>query len=201
LANCVFCKDKDCRGGKDCFGIEVSEYNDPEAGRIMKAAAKTEVEGYRIWPRLKEIAFFAREMGIKRIGVAFCIGLSNEAERVVRYLSRYFEVHSVVCKNCGIYKERYQLPELPGGSEAMCNPIGQAKVLANEKTELNIIVGLCLGHDILFTRYSKAPVTTFIVKDRLLAHNPAAALFSHYHWDKLIEEEGFEGVKGEKENG
>jgi len=200
LANCALCRDKDCAQGKNCFGVEVPEYEYPEVAKMMRAAAKTEVSGYRIWPRIKELAFFAKEMGYKRLGVAFCIGLADEAERIVRYLSRYFEVHSVVCKNCGIEKERFGLPELPGGSEAMCNPIGQAKVLAREKTELNIIVGLCVGHDVLFTKHSEAPVTTLIVKDRVLAHNPAAALFSHYHWDKLMEEEDLPQGKG-GENG
>jgi len=34
-----------------------------------------------------------------------------------------------------------------------------------------------MGHDILFTRHSKAPVSTLIVKDRLLGNNPAAAVY------------------------
>jgi uncharacterized metal-binding protein len=46
---------------------------------------------------------------------------------------------------------------------------------------MNLIVGLCLGHDILFTMNSKAPVTTLIVKDRMLGHNPVIALYSNYH--------------------
>ncbi len=37
-----------------------------------------------------------------------------------------------------------------------------------------------MGHDILFSKYSKAPVTTFIVKDRVLAHNPVGALNKYY---------------------
>jgi len=42
-------------------------------------------------------------------------------------------------------------------------------------------VGLCVGHDMLFTRHSRAPVTTLVVKDRVLAHNPAGALYSGYY--------------------
>jgi uncharacterized metal-binding protein len=62
----------------------------------------------------------------------------------------------------------------------MCNPIGQATLLNKAETDLNIICGLCIGHDIQFTNYSKAPVTTFIVKDRVLAHNTAASLYNPY---------------------
>jgi uncharacterized metal-binding protein len=44
-----------------------------------------------------------------------------------------------------------------------------------------VIIGLCVGHDMLFTSNSKAPVTTLIVKDRMLGHNPIIALYSGYH--------------------
>ena len=60
----------------------------------------------------------------------------------------------------------------------MCNPIHQAKRLNAEGTELNIIMGLCVGHDCLFTKYSEAPVTTLVAKDRVLGHNPVAALYT-----------------------
>ncbi|MFC1893376.1 DUF1847 domain-containing protein [Chloroflexota bacterium] len=46
-----------------------------------------------------------------------------------------------------------------------------------ENTELNIMVGLCLGHDIMFLRYCKAETTPLVVKDRVLGHNPIAALY------------------------
>jgi uncharacterized metal-binding protein len=56
----------------------------------------------------------------------------------------------------------------------MCNPIAQAMIMNREKTELNIIVGLCVGHDSTFIR-SEAPVTVLVAKDRVLCHNPAGA--------------------------
>ncbi len=58
----------------------------------------------------------------------------------------------------------------------MCNPIGQAKFLCSAKTELNILLGRCVGHDSLFIKHSDAPVTVFAVKDRVLGHNPLAAI-------------------------
>ncbi|WP_274596750.1 DUF1847 domain-containing protein [Desulfurobacterium thermolithotrophum] len=51
---------------------------------------------------------------------------------------------------------------------------------------MNVIVGLCIGHDMLFQMHSRAPVTTLIVKDRVLAHNPVGALYSNYYKRKLI---------------
>ena len=62
----------------------------------------------------------------------------------------------------------------------MCNPAGQAAMLNEAGSQLNIICGLCVGHDAIFSRASRAPVTTLIVKDRVLAHNPAGAIYSRY---------------------
>ena len=38
----------------------------------------------------------------------------------------------------------------------------QAKLLNKAHTDINIIVGLCVGDDIIFTSESHAPVTTLI---------------------------------------
>ena len=70
---------------------------------------------------------------------------------------------------------------LDASFESACNPVLQAELLNRAETELNVIVGLCIGHDILFTKTSKAPVTTLIVKDSLLGHNPVVGLYSDYH--------------------
>ena len=43
-------------------------------------------------------------------------------------------------------------------------------------TDFNIVFGLCLGHDSLFLKASNAMCTVFVVKDRVLHHNPIAAL-------------------------
>ena len=61
-----------------------------------------------------------------------------------------------------------------------CNPIAQAEICNKAGTQLNYILGLCLGHDILFMRNSKAPVSVLIVKDRVTGHNPAAALYADH---------------------
>lgn len=69
----------------------------------------------------------------------------------------------------------------------MCNPIGQAKLLNDRKTDLNIILGLCVGHDSLFIKYSDAPITVLAAKDRVLGHNPLAAIYtSHSYYNKKL---------------
>ena len=74
--------------------------------------------------------------------------------------------------------------------ESICNPIMQAKILNNEKTDLNVAIGLCVGHDSLFIKYSDAPVTVLVAKDRVTCHNPAAPLYTSnsYYKKKLFGE-------------
>ncbi len=179
---CADCNEKDCSNGKDCFGLaDDIEYKDDDL-RSMQVSAHIESEHYMKKTRLEEIILYAKEMGYKKLGIAFCVGLEKEAEITARILEKDFEVISACCKICGIDKGEYDLDKLRGeGFEATCNPIGQAEILNENETELNLIVGLCIGHDILFTQHSKAPVSTFIVKDRVLTHNPAAAIYSRYY--------------------
>ena len=159
-----------------------AEYQKPEINRFFVTSSVLEHDGYCQWPRLKETVVFCQRMGYKRIGLAFCIGLAKEAKVVADLLRKNgLEVVSAVCKSGGMDKAEAGIPENkklnPGAFEAMCNPILQAKLLNEQKTELNIALGLCVGHDSLFYRYSDAMVTTLVAKDRVLAHNPVGAIY------------------------
>jgi len=123
-------------------------------------------------PRAEEIAPFAKQAGFRKIGIAHCVGLTAAAETLEAMLAKEFEVTRVGCKVFGIDASEL----FAGGSGTSCNPLGQAKVLNDAGTQLNVAMGLCLGHDILFAKHSAAPVTTLVVKDRVHNHNPIAAL-------------------------
>jgi uncharacterized metal-binding protein len=101
-----------------------------------------------------------------------------------------FEVSSVCCKVGSIPKEEIGVADAekihPGEFEALCNPVGQAKLLEEAGTELNIVVGLCVGHDSLFFRHSTAPVTVLVAKDRVTGHNPAAAIYTSHSYYKNL---------------
>ena len=190
-SDCAHCDDKECYEGKDCYGLADGARKAYEGYELksMRVSGKIEAEHYMKKTRLEEIVIYAKEMGMKRLGIAFCVGLSSEARTVADILSMQgFEVHSVCCKTCGIDKGELGVVKLHGDKvdEAICNPIGQAMCLAECGTEMNIVVGLCVGHDMLFTRHSKAPVTTFIVKDRVMAHNPAGAIYSGYYREHVF---------------
>jgi uncharacterized metal-binding protein len=136
--------------------------------------------------RLEEVAEFATDMGYAHLGLAFCLGLAAEAKDIARYLGQRFRVTSACCKCGGIEKEALGLTKLrEDRTEAMCNPVAQALVMNEAGTDLNLIAGLCVGHDILFTKHSEAPVSTLVVKDRVLGHAPLGAIYSGYYRKRL----------------
>ena len=181
---CAQCESKECRDGKDCFSQASNHkqlYQDSRMAKLHEAASTIEARYYGKETRLGEIILFAQELGYKKIGLAFCIGLSEEARIIDEILSKHFEVLSVCCKVCGIDKRDFDLQQVsPTTTEVMCNPAGQADLLNKAGTQLNVMCGLCVGHDAIFAKVSKAPATTLIVKDRVLAHNPVGAIYSQY---------------------
>lgn len=141
--------------------------------------------------RIVEICEFARKMGYKKIGLAFCTGLMKEAVIVEEIIAGYgFEVSSVSCKAGQTPKETIGLSDeekvRKGTDESMCNPIFQAKVLNNENVDFNVLLGLCVGHDTLFLQYSNIPVTVLAVKDRVTGHNPLAAIYNSESYYRKI---------------
>lgn len=171
------------RTPREEFDEAVGEYlNDPWTSKVFKAAAEIEGLYYGKLTRVEEVCLFAKKIGAKRIGIACCRGLIKDAQLFAKVLrAKGFEdVCAVMCKVGGVDKTETGIPEgvkvRPGAHESACNPIAQARLLAERGTDLNVIVGLCVGHDTLFIKHSEAPVTYLIVKDRVLAHNPAGAL-------------------------
>lgn len=148
--------------------------------KISVVSAEVEGEFYGKFTRVDEIMEFAKRMGMKKIGVATCVGLMEESRIFAKILKKKgFEVYGAACKVGSFNKTDIGVDEkytcVTGN--ALCNPILQAKLLNKEKTDLNVVVGLCVGHDSLFYKYSKAITTTLITKDRVLAHNPAGAIY------------------------
>ncbi len=181
------------------------EYQEkPEVCEFARQAAIQEAEGYinrdlgydhvrASKTRIEEIIGFAKKMNYKRLGMAFCIGLRQEAKIVEKMLSGSgFEVVSAVCKAGRIAKDRIGVAAdqqvAPGTVETMCNPILQAMILNHEQTDFNVLLGLCVGHDSLFLKYAEAPCTVLAVKDRLLGHNPLAAIYNFDSYYRCLKE-------------
>jgi len=207
---CDRCGKKECRTGEErrnpnCPSnleniderVIISRYMSDDVQKMYLVSSKIEKETYReidgactpIRPRIAEVVAFCREMGIERVGVAFCTGLMWEATRICKILETSgLDVASVMCKCFSIEKSDMGIPPenyIRQEAEKGCNPLMQAELLNRAGTELNLLVGLCIGHDIIFTQYSKAPVTTLVVKDRMSGHNPIPPLYSGYFTEIL----------------
>ena len=175
----------------EIYKKSLEEYKKDDIQIFAKNAAIVEAEGYCQWPRLREVIEFAKKMNYHKLGIAFCLGLRKEVRKISDILEKEgFEVCSVCCKGGSIPKEELGIEEhekvRPNSYEPMCNPIAQAMILNEEKTDLNILVGLCVGHDSLFIKYSKAYVTVLAAKDRALAHNPLGAVYAEFYFQKRL---------------
>ena len=184
---------ENCPMNDEAFFEEIfSKYMEEENRDFYINSSKTEAVGYGKWARLREVVEFCKSMNYKKIGLAFCKGLHKEARVVADVLrSHDFEVLSVICKTGGIPKERVGISKehkiCPEEFEPMCNPIAQAEIFNRNNTDFNVAVGLCVGHDSLFFKNSKALATTLVTKDRVLAHNPVGAIYcaETYYKNKL----------------
>ena len=188
--------------GPNCPTVEQTEalaaanavYQDPQVRAFAQETSRQEAACYAnrhespyipqpSKPRIQEIWEFARRMNYQKLGLVFCMGLAKEAALVEDlFQSKGFEVVSAVCKAGATPKEYLGLSEEDkirhGQFEALCNPIFQAELMNRAGTELNIVLGLCVGHDSLFMSHAKAPNTVLAVKDRVTGHNPLAAVYN-----------------------
>ncbi len=158
-----------------------ARYDEEETRKLSREAAIVESEGYCRWTRVEEIVQFAKRMGFTKIGIANCISFVEHSKVLSGILESHgFEVVSVACKNGNVPKEEIGLTDAekirPGTFEPMCNPVAQAELLNRHGCEFNVVMGLCVGHDSLFFRHIKGLATVLVAKDRVLGHNPIAAL-------------------------
>ena len=196
------CVNLDGRSPKFCpivnspeiISVALEIYNRPDIREFARNASRQEAEGYADRhkrpfvkrpgkPRIEETWEFAHKMGYEKVGLAFCLGLAAEARMVADMFSAQgLEVISVMCKVGAVPKEFLGLEDSEkiraGSHESMCNPVTQALLLNHSNTDLNVLLGLCVGHDSLFLKHSQAPCTVLAVKDRVAGHNPLAAIYT-----------------------
>jgi len=191
---------------KEVLSEGLKEYDAPELKEFARLASVQEGSCYAcrdakplilipMKTRLEELIEFSQKMGYKRLGMAFCAGLAYEASLLSEILEKHgFEVVAVSCKVGGVPKERIGVKDEEkirvGEFESMCNPITQASILNKAKTDFNIMLGLCIGHDSLFLKYVDGLTTIFAVKDRVTGHNPMAPLYtSRSYYQRMMKME------------
>jgi uncharacterized metal-binding protein len=189
----------------DVLQTAMTEYDKPEVKEFARQASIQEFECYEQTPegrrtknpRILELIELAKKCGYKKLGLAFCGGLSSEARMLTEILESHgFEVVGVRCKVGAVPKERIGIKprqKIAGAEnwETMCNPIVQAEIINNARVDFAVMLGLCIGHDTLFIKYCRVPMTVIAVKDRVTGHNPLAALYtSDFYYRRLKKSKG-----------
>lgn len=175
---------------------EITKKYNGEELKIAKVAAEIAVDRYGGKSRIEETIEFIKKMEYKKVGLAFCYALKEEARLFANLLdvtlnaktvltptkneeiskkdkeAVKIKLESVMCKMGSIDREKLGLKDFDSDSIPMCNPIAQAIFLNEQKAKVNILLGLCVGHDYLFNMFAEAPSIVLAVKDRLYDHNP-----------------------------
>ncbi len=180
--DCTVCKTKTCRTAESCRAEKFNSadiikiYEEEENQIIVQAAAQLVDNGKAgTLSKLQEIAEFVSTMKYQKVGLAYCYGMEKDAIEVKKYFKQKgIPISAVSCTIGGIAQDNINKESCI--HKVSCNPIGQATQLNHEKTDLVLIMGICLGHDILLQRNLEADFTTLVVKDRVHNHNPLHAL-------------------------
>lgn len=177
--NCSDCSDKICIKQQESCNKEsfikpelIDEYQDISNHEIVTAAAQLVDNGRAgTLSRFDETIEFAKIMNYKKIGLAYCYGMEKFARLIQhKFTENGFSVSLVSCSIGGV--KQSEVNSASCIHKVSCNPIGQAQQLNAENIDFTLIVGICLGHDILLQRNLKMDFTTLIVKDRMHHHNP-----------------------------
>ncbi|MBK5247230.1 MAG: DUF1847 domain-containing protein [Peptostreptococcaceae bacterium] len=186
--DCTKCASKGCKISLPCVDRSdeyLEKYLSEDIQNYTKTASELIDNGRAgSLSRLQEIVEYSRLQGYSTIGVAYCYGMEKEAVLLRKYL-RHAGLHPVMvsCTVDGIKESQIDPDKMD--TTVSCNPLGQANVLNSSGVKFTILMGLCLGHDILLQKNLKMDFSTLIVKDRVYNHNPL---------------QGIPGVKGAEDD-
>ena len=144
------------------------DYQNPgtEAQRLYQAFGRLIHTGGAKKSRLEHIVDFCRSLEISTMGIASCLRYIKE----VHYLRNLFEEqgwrsHVAICKVGGFTVSDIAVEK--DTDWIVCNPLGQAYLLNDLNCEVNVTLGLCMGHEMIFNHYSQGYVTNLIVKEKI----------------------------------
>ncbi len=191
--DCLNCKERVCLRGEECCLGLMSSGDDLSGERlqILQSVANVTHNNEGKLCRLAELVSFCLAMEYERVGVAFCMDFLKHAEIVTVVLRRFFEVFPVCCQVVGNREREASTKNIAGAGQVqqpgriLCNPVAQAEILNRVNTDLNVILGLSIGADCLFTQASRVPVTTLFVKDKQVEDNPICVTYSENYFEEI----------------
>ena len=110
-------------------------------------------------------------MNYNKIGLAYCYGMEQTAMKIKKiFIENSLDIIPISCSVGGLTQSEINTASCI--HKVSCNPIGQAEQLNSENVDLTIVMGICLGHDILLHKNLNMDFTTLVVKDRVYNNNP-----------------------------
>jgi len=187
--DCTKCVAKGCRDSQPCFDRReeyINKYMVEDNQTIVRAASALVDNGRAgALNRLEEIVEYAKSRKYQTLGVAYCYGLEKEAMLLQSYLSKAeFQTAMISCTVDGITEA--DINPMKSNHSISCNPMGQANVINGSGAEFTILMGLCLGHDILIQKQLNMDFTTWLVKDRVTRHRPLDGLPGYHGAEDLF---------------
>ncbi len=183
--NCTTCDDRICRRQQTSCEREsfdntevIAEYQETSNSVIVKAAAELVDSGRAgSLSRIQEIIEFSKLMNYQKLGIAYCYGMEQQAKAIETLLTaERFNVSAVSCSVGGLKQSEVNAASCI--HKVSCNPLGQAEQLNTENVDLTLVVGICMGHDIILNRTLNMDFTTLVVKDRKNNHAPLLGIIS-----------------------
>ncbi|MCE1188341.1 MAG: DUF1847 domain-containing protein [Ignavibacteria bacterium] len=171
--NCTSCTAKSCRQSISCgaerFGKETLQntYQEAPNQAIVQAAADLVDNGKAgTLSRLQELVQFCKSMNYQKVGLAYCYGMEKDAIAIRNFFkSNNISITAISCTVGGVNQNEINSQSCT--EKVSCNPIGQAEQLNAENADFVMIMGICLGHDILLQKNLKCDFSTILVKDRV----------------------------------
>ena len=144
---------------------------------VCRAHSQLLGRGSSQWPRVEHLREYCLHAGVGFVGLAICSAFLEEARTVRAYL-REKNIDAVIacCKIGAVRLADIGVDRDIGYDYALCNPVGQAMLLNRNKTQMNVLMGLCLPHDMLVIEHADAPCTTLFVKENMSGHHPLGTL-------------------------
>ena len=176
--HCLTCRTKNCYHRKlgaktsNCLEIDYAKeirLEPSEAELMNKANSATQKAFERRtkgdfalnWLKTFLKDFFGSQ---ETIGVASCLGSIETARTVIEAIeSEGMKAALVTCKLGGLTVNNVDKDGVPCEHPG-CNPVAQAKILNGLNVPVVVLVGLCIGHDMIFIKHCKSYVIPFITK-------------------------------------
>jgi len=170
--NCLNCKNKICKLNKVCPSVQYEvqnvkqKYLQDDTQKTIQAAAQLVDNGRAgTLSRLEETIEFIKLMKYQKVGVAYCFGLEHLSRELKIIMKKNgINITAITCCTSGILQSDINFES--NINNFSCNPIGQAEQLNIEGCDFVMILGICLGHDIILQRNLKCDFSTILVKDR-----------------------------------